>query len=245
GIIVWDDGAPVYAYGRDLHGPPRSDWDVMNADALTYRMLEAGRTWAVQLVDGDNQAHLEWRGASSPISYASHPEGPLPRSVTWGHYEQPCRVTGDLILAGERVTFDGFGQRDHAWGFRHWAELHSWHWISGSLTDGRAFSLVDVLDHHSVRTVHGYVLGPDGPSFVVAADRFVTRSEDGAVGRFRLLLTTEDGAMVAVEGEGAGGSIPVRPAGDQLVVVRETPVRVTIDGADGYGIYEQLVTEFD
>jgi len=28
-------------------------------------------------------------------------------------------------------------------------------------------------------------------------------------------------------------------------VVHETPVRLNVDGVEGYGIYEHLVTEFD
>src|SRR5690606_16289899 len=64
GMIVWRGGQLVYAYGRDVAGPPESDWDVMAVDGLAYRMLEACWAWAVQLDDGDSRAHLEWRGLS-------------------------------------------------------------------------------------------------------------------------------------------------------------------------------------
>lgn len=245
GMIVWRSGQPVYAYGRDVAGPPQSDWDVMTVEDLTYRMIEAGRSWAVQLADGETRAHLEWGGTGPVVSYQGHPDGPLPREVAWGHYEQSCRVTGDLILAGERVAFDGFGQRDHSWGFRHWAGLHSWHWITGFAGDGRAFNVFDVLDHRSNRTVNGYVQGADGPSYVVQAEREQERAADGSTTTYRLALTTADGTILTVTGEAAGSSVPVRPAGDQLVVVHETPVRIDLDGTPGYGIYEHLVTEFD
>ena len=82
--------------------------------------------------------------------------------MAWGHYEQSCRVTGDFVVRGDRIPFDGFGQRDHSWGFRHWAGLHQWHWVTGFLTDGRAFNLFEVHTHDGATTVNGFVHGPGG-----------------------------------------------------------------------------------
>ena len=121
GMIVWVGGELAYGYGRELDEIPPTDWDVMSTDGLTYRMLESGQAWAVQLADGEAKAHLEWHGLSPATSYDAHPNGPLPKAVAWGHYEQSCRVTGDLVVGGHTIAFDGFGQRDHSWGFRHWA----------------------------------------------------------------------------------------------------------------------------
>src|SRR5690606_32742684 len=90
GFVAWVDGAPVYGYGRELDTIPPTDWDVMAVEGLTYRMLESGRAWAVQLDDGEQRAHLEWRGRSPATHYGGHPAGPLPRAVAWGHYEQTC-----------------------------------------------------------------------------------------------------------------------------------------------------------
>lgn len=250
GMVAWRDGVPAYAYGHELDEIPPTDWDVMNVGSLTYRMLSSGRSWAVQLADGDSQAHLEWHGLGDAMSYDSHPAGPLPRAVAWGHYEQTCRVTGDLVLAGQRIRFDGFGQRDHSWGFRHWAGLHQWHWVTGLLSDGRGFNLFEVQSHNGVTTVNGFVQGTARSEYVVAADRDLIRSADGGAERYRLTLALGDGEILTVTGERAGSSIPVRPAGDQPVVVHETPMRLSATGADGlvvdgYGIYEHLVTEFD
>ena len=245
GMVVWHQGAVVYAYGRELADLPVTDWDVMQVDGLTYRMLESRQAWAVQLGDGEAQAHLEWRGTSPAVSYEGHPAGALPRAVAWGHYEQTCAVTGDLVVAGQRIRFDGLGQRDHSWGFRHWAGLQQWHWVTGFLDDGRAYNLFEVLSHEDVLTVNGYVQHGDRTDYVASAERTLERGEDGGADRFRLRLRTTDGTELEVTGERAGGSIPVRPAQDQTVVVHETPVRLRSEGAVGYGIYEHLVTAFD
>jgi hypothetical protein len=250
GMLVWRAGVPAYAFGRELGEIPPTDWDVMQVDGLTYRMLASGRSWAVQLDDGATQAHLEWHGVDDAVSYDHHPQGALPRAVAWGHYEQTCRVTGDLVLEGGRVHVDGVGQRDHSWGFRHWAGLHQWHWVTGYLPDGRGFNLFEVQGHDGDTTVNGYVQRADESVYVVAATQDLERAADGGAERGRLALRLADGTTVTVAVERAGGSVPVRPAGDQPVVVHETPISVVIDfGAGdqgpGFGIYEHLVTEFD
>ena len=245
GMIVWVGGELAYGYGRELDELPPTDWDLMSTDGLTYRMLESGQAWAVQLADDEHKAHLEWRGLSPATSYDAHPTGPLPKAVAWGHYEQSCRVSGDLAVGGHAISFDGFGQRDHSWGFRHWAGLHQWHWVTGFLVDGRTFNLFEVHTHDDVTTVNGYVHGPDGDEYVTAVDRVLTRSDDGGAESYRMTLATADGTALTVEGERAGSSVPVRPAPEQPAVVHETPVRLDASGVPGYGIYEHLVTEFD
>jgi hypothetical protein len=245
GMIVWVDGELTYGYGRELDEIPPTDWDVMSTDGLTYRMVESGQAWAVQLADGEARAHLEWHGLSPVTSYDAHPNGPLPKAVAWGHYEQSCRVTGDLVVGGRSIAFDGFGQRDHSWGFRHWAGLHQWHWITGFLLDGRCFNLFEVHTHDGSTSINGFVHGPDGDDYITAAERVLVQADGGGASRYELKAYTATGATLIVVGEGAGSSVPVRPAPDQPAVVHETPVRLVADGVAGYGIYEHLVTEFD
>jgi hypothetical protein len=244
GMIVWVDGMPVYGYGRDVTEIPPTDWDVMAIDGMTYRMLESGQAWALQLSDDDHRVHLEWHGLSPATHYSGHPEGPLPKPVAWGHYEQTCAVRGDLHVGGQKIAFDGFGQRDHSWGYRHWAGLDQWHWVTGFLADGRGFNLFEVHEHDGTTSINGFVHGLDGDQYVVASSRELTRSDDGGAERYRAMLQLEDGSSLAIDGERAGLSIPVHPAPDQPVTVHETPVRLTAgDGTAGYGIYEHLVTD--
>src|SRR4029078_13011888 len=98
-----------------------------------------------------------WSGSCSslPPSCDEPPGGPLPKAVAWGHYEQSCKVTGDLVVGGHTIAFDGFVQRDHSWAFRHWAGLHQWHWVTGFLVDGRCFNLFEVHAHDGTTTVNG------------------------------------------------------------------------------------------
>lgn len=244
GMLVWVDGAPAYAYGFDHEGLPASDWDVMQLGGLTYRMQRALESWALQLDDGPNRAHLTWDGTSSVVDYSDN-ERPLPRAVAWGHYEQSCRVHGDLVLGDRRIAFDGWGQRDHSWGFRHWAGLHQWHWITGLVDANLSFNLFEVHEHDGTITCNGFVHGPDGDRFVVGGDRRFTTDDNGAPTGVDLRLDLADGSTCQISGQAAGFPVPVRPADDQPVVVHEVPSRFTIDGREGFGIYEHLVTQFD
>ncbi len=50
-------------------------------------------------------------------------------------YEVPCRVHGEVLLADETLSIDGWGQRDHSWGERDWW-TYGWSWAAGRLDDG-------------------------------------------------------------------------------------------------------------
>ena len=53
-------------------------------------------------------------------------------------YEVPCRVHGEVLVGSEKLTIDGFGQRDHSWGTRDWWAIE-WSWTAGRLDDGTRF----------------------------------------------------------------------------------------------------------
>jgi hypothetical protein len=219
GMLVWIDGVPAYAYGHELDAVPPSDWDVMPIGGM-------------------------WLGSSGVVDYSDNAE-PLPRAVAWGHYEQSCAVLGDLVLGDRRIRFDGTGQRDHSWGYRHWAGLHQWHWVTGFLHPEMTFNLFEVRQHDGTTTVNGFAHDWGDDRFVVAAERTTVTDDNGSPTGIHLTLTLADGTTQTVTGELAGMPVPVRPAPDQPVVVHEAPMRFEWQGASGFGIYEHLVSQFD
>ena len=200
-------------------------------------MLESGQAWAVQLADGDSQAHLEWHGLSPVTAYAGHPNGGLPRAVAWGHYEQSCRVTGDLHVGGRRIAFDG---------------LRPARPLVGAPPLGRAPPVA--LGHRlprrrprlqplrGPRAQRGHV---DQRLRARPRRRRVRRGlgpRAGALRRRRRRAATASSSSSATArrsrspASGPGFSIPVRPAPDQPVTVHETPMRLrAADGTEGYG----------
>jgi hypothetical protein len=241
GMLAWLDGTPAWGYGRDLEGPPTSDWDVMSMGAMTYRMDQALQRWVVQLHDGDDQVHLVFDGVTPCVDYGSD----LPRAWAWGHYEQTCRVTGDLHVAGRRIAFGGWGQRDHSWGARHWSGLREGHWVTGFLVDPadgslrRSFNVFEATEADGRVSHHGYVA--DGGE--VRRVRSVHRDTDETAGRAPqscdLLVGVATGDPVGIQGVAAAAEVPVRPhAGD--TTVHEVPTRFRSDGLEGFGVYELL-----
>lgn len=236
GMLAWFDGVPAWGYGRDLEGPPTSNWDVMTMGGLTYRMEQALQRWVVQLADGDDRVHLVFDGVTPCVDY-----GPdIPRAWAWGHYEQTCRVTGDVHVAGRRIAFDGWGQRDHSWGAREWSGLREWHWITGFLGDGtRSWNLFEATEADGTTTWHGFVATGGEVRRVVGAERDTDETSARAPQSLAATIALDDGSTARLEGVAAAAEAPVRPhAGD--TVVHEVPMRMRLDGTDGFGVYELL-----
>jgi len=235
GMLAWFDGAPAWGYGRDLEGPPTSNWDVMRMGDLTYRMEQALQRWVVQLHDGDDLVHLTFEGVTPCVDYGDD----IPRAWAWGHYEQTCRVTGDLRVGGRSLAFDGWGQRDHSWGARDWAGLREWHWVTGFLLDPATGALVRSFNAFEATEADGTVSqrGMTAEGTLLSFTRETDLAGTGAAQSCELDL---GGSFGRVSGVAAATAVPVKPhAGG--TVVHEVPMRFrTPDGLEGFGVYELL-----
>lgn len=238
GLVVWLDGVPAYGYGHQLDELPPTDWDVMAIGGLAYRMLAANQRWGISLDDGDNRAWLEWDGFSGAYDYADNVV-PFNRAWAWGHYEQSCRVRGDLHVGGRTIAFDGFGQRDHSWGFRDWGGLQEWHWVTGFFGDDLAFNLMHIVAPDGTATVNGFVHRGGEDLGVVSAQRRTAENGDRSPQSYDMALTLDDGSTVDIAGEAAAAEVPVRPSAGETVV-HEVPMRLRCGEREGFGIYELL-----
>ena len=241
-VLAWVGGRPVYAYGHALDEVPLADWDDLAVAGLRGQELEALREWEVNLTDGDNGLSLHFDGFSGAVAYPR-----LPRTVAAGHYEQSCRVTGQVDVGGHQVKVDGVGQRSHTWGVRDPAAVAGWRALTGFLgpsgrevgapATARTFHLWQVEGRDGTITAHGYV--HDG-----GEDLSVEAAEVSGDDPFRAEITGAGGRRFALRGTGHGADVPVRPAGaaeGDGVVLHQRLVRFeSDDGLDGYGISELL-----
>jgi hypothetical protein len=81
------------------------------------------------------------------------------------HYEQLIRVTGEIIVDGVTVDFDGSGWRDHSRGPRGAEALKDWggHVITGGvLPSGRAFGMCRYWARDGHTTLEGGYVVEDG-----------------------------------------------------------------------------------
>ncbi len=58
-------------------------------------------------------------------------------------YEIPCRVSGEIVVDGERIAIEGEGQRDHSWGVRDWWQF-GWCWAAVRLDDATRVHWADI-----------------------------------------------------------------------------------------------------
>lgn len=241
-VLGWVGARPVYAYAHAVDEVPLADWDDLAVAGVRVQELEPLRSWEVNLGDGDNGFSLRWDGFNEPAAY---PE--LPRSVARGHYEQACRVTGQVGLNGHLVRVDGAGQRSHTWGVRDPDAVQGWRTVSaflgpssrpkGAAATARAVQLWEVTDADGAVSVHGNV--HDG-----GEDLIVTGVVEPSPGALHLKVTVEGGRRFELRGTPHGADVPVRPAGaaeGSAAVLHQQLVRwESDDGLDGYGIVEVL-----
>lgn len=102
-------------------------------------------------------------------------------------YEVPCRVTGEVLVGRETMTFDGWGERDHSWGRRDWWAF-PWTWTAGRLDDGTMWH-ASRPRIEGVRYEPGFVQAPGGEPEEV--DGFTASEELGPEG-----LPTRDSLVV-------------------------------------------------
>lgn len=234
-VLAWMGAKPVYAYGHGADEVPLADWDDLTVAAVRVQELEPLRSWEVSVADGANALTLRWDGFSGVVALDR-----LPSAVAVGHYEQSCRVVGNVGLNGHDVRVDAAGSRSHTWGVRAPEAVAGWRALTGTLGGaGRALSLWQVDGLDGTTTVDGYV--HDG-----GEDRRVTAAEvtvDDGNGDLRIAFTDDRGERLHLRGIHHGADVPVRPAGSQSgdEVLHQRLIRFEADGGlGGYGLCEVL-----
>jgi hypothetical protein len=114
---VWDaDHVEPWAspYARSLWHlrMPGGDLDDLELAFLHLRRIEPLRTYQLTYEDGDSLAFdLRYEAVMAPHVVAAERE--------LGHFDQLCRVTGELQVGGETITVDSHAVRDRSWYVRN------------------------------------------------------------------------------------------------------------------------------
>ena len=233
GVVAWLAAKPAYSYGHALDEAPLGDWDDLAIAALHVEELEPLATWELNLDDGDNGLSLRWEALGEPVRYTT------PVAFATGHYEQSCRVEGQVSLHGRTTRVDAVGQREHTWGARDLAQLRDGvHAVTGFLGSGDRLDdrTIDLLDLGVEGGAHGFVRDGGRCERIGAVER--TTAGDGAPERVELVSTLGTGRRFTTTGTAHGVAITVAasPGGG---VTHLQPMRFrSDDGLDGYGLYE-------
>lgn len=114
-VFIWDDtGDQIHTarYARQAWHLPLPDAPLSNItlpNGLSYRCLDPQSRYITGYTDPDGEdVRLDLTfTALTPPHHTGH-----------GHLDQPCQVSGGLVLDGETIEVDGFGFRDRSWGRR-------------------------------------------------------------------------------------------------------------------------------
>ena len=146
GAWVWDDSAwlpweVLYSANHSaLPLPPDPDLrDIVLPTGVSVRVLEPTLAYELGYDDGERlQAHLRFDGVMPPEPLTAV-------GSTFGsahHYDQLGRVTGHLVLHGERIDIDCLAWRDRTWGPRPENRPRQAAYVTGAVAADHGFLAV-------------------------------------------------------------------------------------------------------
>ena len=112
-VFVWDGNAMEpwavpYGQFRWHLAMPTTDLTALQLEGLRYDVIEPLMEYRVRFDDADRLSmDLRYRGLREPWLASKSAHG--------GHFDQPCHVTGTVVLHGEEIPIDCLGMRDRTW----------------------------------------------------------------------------------------------------------------------------------
>ncbi len=234
GLWMWDDTAvetwnlPFFEGFSALKPPTFDGSKLISPTGATIEVVEPGMVYDLRYDDRNHiEVELSFRGLERPVPLL-HGTPPYP---TASHYDQTGRVTGHVILDGERIDVECYAMRDRSWGprtERGYGRV-GYTWLADAEYSLLTYSTpTDTTDHvHS-----GYVRRGDDISRVVDGKRTVLRDPHNAwVDKMEIAVTDEHGAeLIAI---GTARSRMILPGATSICI--NTLLEFEIDGRPVYG----------
>lgn len=235
GIYVWEQGVeelwqlPYYRTYWHLPFPQGQQLTELSlSNGLSYRCLEPLTCYHVAYEDGDS--------LSLDLTFdALHPPHEHGVRDGLGHFDQLGRLTGEIVLYGERIPVDCIEMRDRTWGPRRESRqktMLAYDYGARSETSGFHCSTLFDAERQQYRLLTGFVLREHGLRHVTEAVRDVVRDPGGRPERIEVCGRDEDGAEFEVCGEIVSRwGMPSTPWFNWVSTVRWS----LPDGSEGYG----------
>ncbi len=225
GVFVYDDSGVSpwelpyfqYQYCQPLKGE-RDLRDFTFPENYSVKMVEPLKRYLLHYRDREHiSIDLQFDAVSEPHPF---PRGDPP-FVASSHFDQPGRVTGELILKGERIAVDCVAVRDRSWGPRldHRGSRVGYTFGCAGARDGFCvFALPSKLDAEGRETIyHGYLIR-DGRR-VTLANGYRTVERDprtNYITKMTIDATDIEGRHVRAYGEALARMMGAVPRGTAL-----------------------------
>lgn len=236
GAWVWDDRAQLpwevlYSANYSALQLPR-DQDLDDCrlpTGVSIRALAPGMRYALGYEDGDRlQADLLFEGVMPPAPLTAV-------GSTFGsahHFDQFGRVTGHIVLHGERIEIDCIGMRDRTWGRRPEDRPRQAAYVTGAADAHHGFLAVSNLREGKDEIAYGFLRRDGVTVALTGGSREVERDPaTGCVRHIRMTATDREGRLLQATG------VPV----SRIVLNRHTfidhnsLIRWDLNGAEAWG----------
>ena len=155
-------------------------------------------------------------------------------AVAAGHFEQACRVRGEVWIGDTTFVVDGLGVRDRSWGPRDWSAPWGWRWFSIPFGEDLAIGVHSVI--FPGREVQAGWAWREGRTIKMTDFTLETVYEDRVHRSLTIDATDEEGTAYAISGD-VGPVIPLQIGSTR---VNEGLTVFRMDGREATGIAEYL-----
>lgn len=236
GCWIWDDTAhlpweALYSANYSALPLPRGVAlrDCRLPTGVSIKVIEPCTSYALGYDDGERlRADLRFDAVMPPEPLAGV-------GSTFGsahHFDQLGRVTGELVLHGERIGIDCVAMRDRTWGRRPEDRPRQAAYLTGAADAAHGFLAVTGPRPEGDRVAYGFLRRDGRTAALAGGERRVERDpRHGWITRVTLEARDVDGRRIAASGE------PV----SRIVINRHTfidvnsLVRWDLDGALAWG----------
>jgi hypothetical protein len=236
GLWIWDDAGPnpwdAPFYENFSHLKPPTDKGSGRLEfptGMSIDVREPGMSYGVGYDDRDRvRVDLGFEALERPVPLRSGAP-PYPKA---SHYDQTGRVTGAVVLDGERIDVDCYAMRDRSWGPRteRGYQRVGYTWAAGSETSLLTFT---TPGNEAEEAVHSGYVRRDGELAQIAGGTRVVRRDpaEGWVTGIDVEVVDELGRTT--RGHAEAVSRLVLPG--STTVCTNTALRWTVDGQDLHG----------
>jgi hypothetical protein len=233
-VYVWGEGTGELwrqpYYRQYWHQPIPDGFRLTDFElplGLSYKMITPLTEYQIRYSDGD--------AISLELNFtAIHPPHELGIGGGRGHIDQLGRVTGELVLGGERMAVDCIEMRDRTWSPRRERRDGTWLSYSYGAVDGtRAFHCATRIGaDRRIELLGGFTLREGVSRAVVSGERTVERDSEGRPVRIHLTCADVDGTTV--DAVGTVESLMAMNTSPYFVFVSQVHWRLS-DGSNAWG----------
>ncbi|MCV7014187.1 hypothetical protein H7I40_17510 [Mycolicibacterium madagascariense] len=201
------------------------------ANGNTVSTVEPGQTYDLAFDDRERlQARLRFTGSERPVPLRPGTP-PYPKA---SHFDQTGRVTGCLILDGDRIDIDCYAMRDRSWGPRRERgyQVMAYTWLADDHTSLLAYSTPRRDSDRTDDVYAGYVRRGGAVRYLASGARQVRRHpHDKWITDVSIDLVDDDGRPLIAHGRAV--SRMILPTATSVCV--NSLMEFTVDGRTIYG----------